>query len=410
MPFVLTGYPSYEQAPARRADAVEAHRPHDRVLAGVDRPGSTYDGEWADVVLRSRDHAEGAHLRAHRRDRGRAHDVAARADRRRAQLGLPLLLAARRHVHDLLADQPRATPTRRRSFRDWLLRAVAGDPAHLQIMYGPAGERRLDEYEVDWLPGYEGSKPVRVGNAAHGQYQLDVYGEVLDAMHQSRRMGIEEDPNAWAVQQRDPRLPRVRLARARRRHLGGARRAQGLRPLEGDGVGRVRPGGEGRRGVRARRTGRPLARVSRRRSTTRCARRGSTPSATPSCSRYGSKDARRQRADDPARGIPPRRRPARGRHRRRDRARAADRRLRAPLPVRRRRRRPPARRRASSSPARSGWPTTSACWAAPTRPAHCSSASSGWRNDVGLLSEEYDPVVGAHARATSRRRSPTCRW
>src|SRR5215217_30123 len=86
------------------------------------------------------------------------------------------------------------------SFREWLVRAVAGDPAHLQIMYGLAGERRLTEREVDWLPGYEGSAPVRVGNAAHRQYQLDVYGEVVDSMHQSRHMGLEEDPNAWAVQ------------------------------------------------------------------------------------------------------------------------------------------------------------------------------------------------------------------
>jgi GH15 family glucan-1,4-alpha-glucosidase len=86
------------------------------------------------------------------------------------------------------------------SFRDWLLRAVAGDPAHLQIMYGPAGERRLSEYEVSWLPGYEGSAPVRVGNAAHQQYQLDVYGEVVDSMHQSRDMGIAEDPHAWELQ------------------------------------------------------------------------------------------------------------------------------------------------------------------------------------------------------------------
>jgi GH15 family glucan-1,4-alpha-glucosidase len=86
------------------------------------------------------------------------------------------------------------------AFRDWLLRAVAGDPGHLQIMYGPAGERRLDEYDVDWLTGYEDSAPVRVGNAAHRQFQLDVYGEVLDALHQMRCFGVEEDPNAWALQ------------------------------------------------------------------------------------------------------------------------------------------------------------------------------------------------------------------
>ena len=69
------------------------------------------------------------------------------------------------------------------AWRDWLVRAVAGDPAQLQIMYGPAGERRLPEIELDWLPGYEGSRPVRVGNAAASQRQLDVYGEVMDAVH-----------------------------------------------------------------------------------------------------------------------------------------------------------------------------------------------------------------------------------
>ena len=68
------------------------------------------------------------------------------------------------------------------AWRDWLLRAVAGDPAKLQIMYGLAGERRLEEFTLDWLPGYEGSTPVRVGNAASGQFQLDVYGEVLGSL------------------------------------------------------------------------------------------------------------------------------------------------------------------------------------------------------------------------------------
>jgi GH15 family glucan-1,4-alpha-glucosidase len=86
------------------------------------------------------------------------------------------------------------------AWRDWLLRAVAGDPSDLQIMYGPAGERRLIEYELSWLPGYEDSKPVRVGNAASGQFQLDVYGEVLDALHRSRRHGMEPEPHAWDIE------------------------------------------------------------------------------------------------------------------------------------------------------------------------------------------------------------------
>jgi GH15 family glucan-1,4-alpha-glucosidase len=79
-----------------------------------------------------------------------------------------------------------------KAWRAWLLRATAGEPDDLQIMYGPAGERRLTEWEVPWLPGYEGSKPVRVGNAASEQFQLDVYGEVIDALYQSRRGAIVE--------------------------------------------------------------------------------------------------------------------------------------------------------------------------------------------------------------------------
>lgn len=79
-----------------------------------------------------------------------------------------------------------------RAWRGWLLRATAGEPDELQIMYGPAGERRLTEWEVPWLPGYQGSKPVRVGNAASEQFQLDVYGEVIDALYESRRGAIVE--------------------------------------------------------------------------------------------------------------------------------------------------------------------------------------------------------------------------
>ncbi len=86
-------------------------------------------------------------------------------------------------------------------WRRWLLRAVAGDPADLQIMYGVAGERRLSEFELPWLSGYEGSAPVRVGNAASEQLQIDVYGEVMDALYQSRIHGLPVEPPAWALQQ-----------------------------------------------------------------------------------------------------------------------------------------------------------------------------------------------------------------
>ena len=85
------------------------------------------------------------------------------------------------------------------AWREWLLRAAAGRPEHLQIMYGLAGERRLTELELAWLDGYEGSKPVRIGNAASGQFQLDVYGEVADALYQAHRRGLDTLDDAWRL-------------------------------------------------------------------------------------------------------------------------------------------------------------------------------------------------------------------
>jgi GH15 family glucan-1,4-alpha-glucosidase len=86
-------------------------------------------------------------------------------------------------------------------WRDWLLRAVAGDPGQLQIMYGPAGERRLLEVELPWLEGYEGSQPVRIGNGASSQLQLDVWGEVLDALYAGRKAGLPASHESWDLQQ-----------------------------------------------------------------------------------------------------------------------------------------------------------------------------------------------------------------
>ena len=86
------------------------------------------------------------------------------------------------------------------AFRDWLLRAVAGDPSQMQIMYGISGERHLTESTVDWLPGYENSAPVRIGNAASDQFQLDVYGEVMDAQEYGRDKGIDASEEAWSLQ------------------------------------------------------------------------------------------------------------------------------------------------------------------------------------------------------------------
>ncbi len=86
------------------------------------------------------------------------------------------------------------------AWRNWLLRAVAGDPADLQIMYGLAGERRLPEFELPWLSGFNGATPVRVGNDAVNQLQLDVYGEVVDSLALARRAGLSAQPDVWALQ------------------------------------------------------------------------------------------------------------------------------------------------------------------------------------------------------------------
>ena len=83
------------------------------------------------------------------------------------------------------------------AWREWLLRAVAGSPDDLQILYGVTGVRRLDEYEIPWLPGYQGAAPVHVGNAASRQFQLDVYGEVMDTLHLARAAGLKADPAIW---------------------------------------------------------------------------------------------------------------------------------------------------------------------------------------------------------------------
>ena len=86
-----------------------------------------------------------------------------------------------------------------RSWRDWLLRAIAGSPEDVQIMYGVAGERRLNELQLPWLPGYEGSQPVRIGNDASNQLQLDVYGEVVETLYRARARGLEPSDDSWRL-------------------------------------------------------------------------------------------------------------------------------------------------------------------------------------------------------------------
>ena len=86
------------------------------------------------------------------------------------------------------------------AWREWLLRAVAGNPESLQILYSITGARRLDESVLSWLPGYGGAAPVRIGNAASKQFQLDVYGEVMDTLHLARCAGLHPDPQSWNIQ------------------------------------------------------------------------------------------------------------------------------------------------------------------------------------------------------------------
>jgi GH15 family glucan-1,4-alpha-glucosidase len=199
VPFTLTWYPSNEDPP----DAIDAEAAlRDTVDYWGDFVGQcTYDGKWADevnqslIVLKALTYAPTGGI------------VAA------PTTSLPERIGGERNwdyrycwLRDatlvLLAFINAGYLDEARAWRNWLLRAAAGDPAELQIMYGVAGERRLTELTLDWLPGYEGSKPVRAGNAASSQFQLDVFGEVLDAMHQGRAHELERLPEAWSLQRR----------------------------------------------------------------------------------------------------------------------------------------------------------------------------------------------------------------
>ena len=156
-------------------------------------------GDWVDIVAALADHAEGPHPLRDRRHRGGTHDLAARAARRPAQLGLPLLLAARRHADPLRAAHLRLSRRGQRLAR-------LADPRHRGLARADADHvrhrRRAPPRRIRGAlaQGYEGSSPVRIGNAASGQLQLDVYGEVLDAMYQARRLGSRPDDNGWNLE------------------------------------------------------------------------------------------------------------------------------------------------------------------------------------------------------------------
>ncbi len=198
-------------------------------------------------------------------------------------------------------------------------------------MYGVAGERRLTEWELPWLPGYEGSKPVRVGNGAHDQLQLDVYGEVMDALHQARVGGIAQIGDGLGPATPAARAPGGDLGATGLRLVGSARAAAALHAFEDHGVGRVRPRHQGRGGLRVRMPARALAASCAQGSTRRSASAATTRSAIASCRPTASKQLDASLLQIPELGFLPLRRSARARHDPRDRVALAARRLRPAL-------------------------------------------------------------------------------
>ena len=196
-PFVLTWYPSHQETPP----AVDPEQSLDETCTFWrewlgDR---TYDGRWEEAVTRSlivlkalTYHPTGGIVAAPTTSLPEQIGGVRNWDYRYCWLR-DATFALDALLENGFDDEAQA-------WRTWLLRAVAGDPADLQIMYGPAGERRLSERELPWLTGYEGSKPVRVGNGASKQFQLDVYGEVMDVLHQARRRDIAPGDESWALQ------------------------------------------------------------------------------------------------------------------------------------------------------------------------------------------------------------------
>jgi len=198
VPFVLTWYPSHLEPPPFH----DAKKALARTAAWWKRwsKRSTYRGEWSELVNRS---AITLKALTYEPTGGM---IAA------ATTSLPEWIGGVRNwdyrycwlrdaTFSLYALLSLGYEHEARQWRDWLMRAVAGSPEKLQIMYGPAGERRLTELEIPWLPGYEGSAPVRVGNAASGQFQLDVYGEIADALHATLRSGIPPDRRLWPIEE-----------------------------------------------------------------------------------------------------------------------------------------------------------------------------------------------------------------
>jgi GH15 family glucan-1,4-alpha-glucosidase len=197
VPFVLTYGPSHLKSPAP-IDAIAALRETEAFWSAWSSR-CNYRGEWGEAVMRSLITLKALTF-------GPTGGIVAAAT-----TSLPEQLGGERNwdyricwLRDatltLLAMMEAGYFEEAAAWRDWLHRAVAGSPEQIQIMYGLAGERRLNEWVIPWLPGYQGAAPVRVGNAAADQLQLDVYGEVMDALHHAREGGLSAAPASWTLQ------------------------------------------------------------------------------------------------------------------------------------------------------------------------------------------------------------------
>jgi GH15 family glucan-1,4-alpha-glucosidase len=197
VPFVLTWFPSHEKAPRAIHPEHALQQTHEYWTLWAKRCRA--QGPWRDAVVRSLITLKGLTY-------GPTGGIVAAAT-----TSLPEEIGGVRNWDYRYCWLRDATFTlvalieadyleEARSWREWLLRAVAGSAAQMQIMYGVRGERRLEEFEIEWLSGYENSRPVRVGNAASKQFQLDVYGEVLDSMYRAHGAGIESNETDWRLQ------------------------------------------------------------------------------------------------------------------------------------------------------------------------------------------------------------------